>query len=60
MVEEMTVDVDGDLANVWARIRTETEPMAGGDVATMSYAESYEVFRLDGEWKIVAVHVARP
>ena len=51
---------DGDLAVVWAELTTRTKPVRTDDVLTMSFTETYILFRLDGAWKIAALANNRP
>ena len=59
-VEEMATHVDGELASVWARIRTETRRPAVQGAVTVTFSESYLLALVDGGWKILSVANNRP
>jgi len=59
-VEEMATHVDGELASVWARIRTETRRPAVQGAVTVTFFESYLLALIDGDWKILSVANNRP
>ncbi|MGD9597741.1 MAG: hypothetical protein AB7G76_06905 [Steroidobacteraceae bacterium] len=54
-----TAHIEGDLATVWARVRTTSEAR-DGNRTVLEFAESYILKLDDGVWRIAGVANARP
>ena len=59
-VADLRVQVDRDLATVWCRVRTETQPLEGDAAMTLEFSETYTLMRVDGSWKIASLANNRP
>lgn len=58
-VLDATAHVEGDLATVWARLRTTSEARDGSRTV-LEFAESYILKLEGGTWRIAGVANARP
>jgi ketosteroid isomerase-like protein len=57
-VVEATTHVDGDLAVVWVRMRTRSEPPRGAPTMLV-FSETYLLRREQAEWKIMGIANSR-
>lgn len=60
VVDDLQIHVEGDLATVWCRTRTETHSLEGGDPTVLEFTETYTLFRREDGWKIAALANNRP
>lgn len=51
---------EGDLAMIWATVRTSSEPLEGRPAPSVQFAEAYLLRRAEGRWKIIGMANARP
>lgn len=51
---------EGDLAIVWATVRTSSQPLEGKPTPAVRFAEAYLLRRAEGRWKIIGMANDRP
>ncbi len=57
-VDAASIQADGSLAVVWARLRTRAEPLRGGPTLLV-FAETYVMHREVGGWRIAGIANSR-
>lgn len=59
-VLQAVTHAEGDLAVVWATVRTSSQPLEGNPAPAVRFAEAYLLRRADGRWKIIGMANDRP